>query len=66
MSNIFDIEKIEARMKELEDMPTFQPEKTEPRFTVTQYFEDTETECTLYFVVRNGEMIFYDSKLTKL
>lgn len=63
--SIFDIEKIEARMKELKDLPPFRPEKSEMRFTSTQFFEDTGMECTLSFVIRNGEMIIYDSKTYK-
>lgn len=66
MGNIFDIEKINKRMAELEKEPTrrIYPFKDEPRFSVTQLFE-TNVEVTLYFVIRNGEMLFYDSKTEK-
>lgn len=58
MNSIFNIDKINERLKSLEDFPPFEPEKFEPTFTVTQLFE-TGIEATLYFVIRNGEMIFY-------
>lgn len=64
--NIFDNIKIEQRLAELKDKPRFLPDKYEPRYSVTQYFDtiggDMGKEVTLYFVLRNGEISFYDSK----
>lgn len=66
MSNnsVFDSEKIRKRMEELEGQPRFQPDKDEMRYTATQLFE-TGIEATVYFVLRNGEMLIYDSTQKK-
>lgn len=65
MSSLFDSIKIEERLKELQGMPPFKPDEHEPRFTVTQLFEDG-IECTLFFVIRDGHPLFYDSKQTRI
>lgn len=62
MKNYFSpevIKLLKERIRELESFPPFKPEKDELRFTVTQLFE--YIEVTLCFVIRDGEMIFYDS-----
>lgn len=59
--SIFDAGIIEGQLDKIKDMPRFEPDKYEPRFTVTQLFE-TGIEVTLSFVVRHGEIIYYDSK----
>jgi 6-phosphogluconolactonase/glucosamine-6-phosphate isomerase/deaminase len=63
MNNVFDHEKIKKRMRELEDMPPFKPEPDELRFTVTQTF-DTH-DVTMFFVVRDGHMLFYNPNDTR-
>jgi hypothetical protein len=64
MSNVFDTEKIMKRIRELEDLPPFKPEPDELLFTVTHRFDPLGgASATLFFVVRNGEMIFYDPDL---
>jgi hypothetical protein len=66
MNNVFDHEKIKKRMRELEDMPPFKPEPTELRYTVTQCFdENCESSVTMYFVVRDGQMLFYNPNDTR-
>lgn len=64
MNSLFDEEKIKDRIRHLVSLPPFKPDKDELRFTVTQPADGVYRECTLFFVVRNGEMIFYDSKVT--
>lgn len=57
----FNVETIEKRIQELKYLPPFAPDKYEPRYTVTHLFK-SGVECTLYFVLRNGEQIFYKSE----
>lgn len=65
MKSIFDIERINERLAELKISPKqLSIDKYEPTYTVTQLFENGD-EVTLYFVIRNGEIIFYDSKKTR-
>lgn len=59
--SLFNVEALEKRIQELKDLPPFTPDKYEPRYTVTQLFE-SGVECTLYFVIRNGEQIWYNSE----
>lgn len=53
-------ELLEARLKDLKTTPDFKPDEKEARYTVTQSFE-TGMVVTLSFVIRDGEMIIYDS-----
>ena len=61
MHPIFDHDKIKQRLAEVKSMPPFTPDRFEPIYTVTQTFE-TGVTVTLWFVLRNGEPYFYDSK----
>ena len=63
-NEIFDTKKINERIQELKNLPKFTPEPDEMRFTATQKYGDTE--ATISFVIRNGEMYFYDSKTTRI
>lgn len=62
--HVFDIEKINERIRHLSTTPKFEPEPDEPRFTVTHRIDDYDV--TLLFVVRNGEMVFYDNKQIRI
>ncbi len=62
---MFDPAKIAARIKEIEDLPPFEPDKYELRFTCSQLFE-TGIEATLHFVLRNGEPSYYKSTQKKV
>ncbi len=66
MANLFDEEKIIAQMERIGSIPPFVPDKYEMRFSVTQLFSTgndavAHKEVTLKFVLRDGEMIFYES-----
>jgi len=66
-NEIFNVDKILDRVEELKKLPPFKPDLYEPRFSVTQRFSTgNDAAChkdvTLLFVLRNGEMVFYDSK----
>lgn len=66
--SVFDQEKLNAALEALKNAPPFQPRDNEPLFTVTQSYKDGSiiTRCTLYFVFRNNEMVFYDSKTERI
>lgn len=53
MGFIFDTTELNNRIKELESMPPFKPDKYEIRYSCTQLIDDVEV--TLLFVIRNGE-----------
>ena len=61
MSNTpaFNTELIEERLKDLKTVQ-FKPDVYEPRYIVTQLFRGGK-QVKLAFVIRDGEMIFYDS-----
>ena len=60
MSNTaFNTELIEKRLKDLEAV-RFTPDVYEPRYVVTQLFRGG-AQVKLAFVIRDGEMIFFDS-----
>lgn len=65
MSCLFDEIKINERFHELQNKPPFNPDKFEPVFTVSQLFE-TGVRATLFFVIRDGEPMFYDSKQERI
>jgi len=54
---IFNLEDLEKCIT------TIALDKYEPKFTVTQLFH-TGTEVTLYYVIRNNKIFYYDSKTT--
>ena len=60
MNSIFDLEKIENRLNELKEMPSFIPNEDELKFSATQ-----DNKTFIYFVIRNGEPIYYDTKTIK-
>lgn len=61
LKHVFNINDIEKQLDNLKNAPKFYPEKYELRYTATQLF-DTGIEVSFDFVVRNGEMIIYDSR----
>lgn len=66
-NEVFNSDKIEKIMLELKDMPPFKPDKYEMRFSATQLFSTgndaaVHKEVTLWFVFRDGEVMFYDFK----
>lgn len=69
-NNLFDTEKIYKHLNEIKNKPRFTPEKYEPHYTVTQFFDSIDgsggIEVILYFVFRDGDISFYDSKEIKL
>lgn len=59
-NSIFDIKINEEMLEKIKNKPPFEPDKYEPKFTVSQLFE-TGIEATLHFVIRHGEIIYYNS-----
>ena len=60
MKSVFDIGLLADRIEELKKLPKFSPEEGEIFYSASTI--KNGRKCSIYFVFRDGEQIFYDSK----